>query len=225
MDIDKIVAEVLKRIEERTGSVNTEISDDTREKVLIISREGSQGHYLSEKMNTLQSDYIADYAEGDCLKDGYRLVIIEDLDDSGLSKIASGIFDEPYLKAVNKAILEGREIFLNRDSLEIFKYRDSAPAAFFSFYQEKLEILKRWGIKTLSADGIVENLKARTGRNSQSREVYGKNLMKRVVTDRDIRETLEEGQKTITVLPSTIITDIAKETALKKGIDIVVCKE
>ena len=61
--------------------------------------------------------------------------------------------------------------------------------------------------------------------DSLSREIYGKNLMKRVVTERDIREALEEGQKVVTVLPHTIITDIAKETAAKEGVDIVVCKE
>ena len=50
-------------------------------------------------------------------------------------------------------------------------------------------------------------------------------MMKRVVTERDIREALEEGQKVVTVLPHTIITDIAKETATKEGVGIVVCKE
>ena len=122
-------------------------------------------------------------------------------------------------------MLKGKDILLNKDSLEIFRNKDTAPFAFFKFYEKKLEILEAWGIQVLSLDEIMDYLEAGSDKDSPSREIYGRNLMKRVVTDRDIRETLEEGQKVVTVLPHTIITDIAKETAAKEGVDIVVCKE
>ena len=139
--------------------------------------------------------------------------------------MTSGIFDEAYLAVMHEAMLKGKDILLNKDSLEIFRSKDTASFAFFKFYEKKLEILESWGIQVLSSDGIMDYLKAGSGKDSLSREIYGKNLMKRVVTERDIREALEEGQKVVTVLPHTIITDIAKETAAKEGVDIVVCKE
>ena len=226
MDIEKIIAEVLRRLEtEIVSNAAGKRDDESKAKVLLISKERSRGHHLSEKINTLQAHYSIEYAEDTCLKDAHQIVIIADLDDSGLAKVTSGIFDEAYLAAMHEAMLKGKDILLNKDSLEIFRNKDTAPFAFFKFYEKKLEILEAWGIQVLSSDGIMDYLKAGSGKDSLSREIYGRNLMKRVVTDRDIRETLEEGQKVVTVLPHTIITDIAKETAAKEGVDIVVCKE
>ena len=211
MDIEKIIAEVLRRLEtEIVSNAAGKRDDESKAKVLLISRERSRGHHLSEKINTLQAHYSIEYAEDTCLKDAHQIVILADLDDSGLAKVTSGIFDEAYLAVMHEAMLKGK---------------DTAPFAFFKFYEKKLEILEAWGIQVLSSDGIMDYLKAGSGKDSLSREIYGKNLMKRVVTERDIREALEEGQKVVTVLPHTIITDIAKETAAKEGVDIVVCKE
>ena len=193
--------------------------------MLLISKERSRGHHLSEKINTLQAHYRIEYAEDTSLKDAHQIAIIADLDDSGLAKMTSGIFDEAYLAAIHEAILKGKDILLNKDSLEIFRSKDTAPFASFKFYEKKLEVLEAWGIQVLSLDEILDYLKAGSDKDCLGREIYGKNLMKRVVTDRDIREALEEGQKVVTVLPHTIITDIAKETAAKEGVDIVVCKE
>ena len=226
MDIEKIIAEVLRRLEtEIVSNAAGKRDDEGKAKVLLISKERSRGHHLSEKINTLQAHYRIEYAEDTSLKDAHQIAIIADLDDSGLAKMTSGIFDEAYLAAIHEAILKGKDILLNKDSLEIFRSKDTAPFAFFKFYEKKLEVLEAWGIQVLSLDEILDYLKAGSDKDCIGREIYGKNLMKRVVTDRDIREALEERQKVVTVLPHTIITDIAKETAAKEGVDIVVCKE
>ena len=135
MDIEKIIAEVLRRLEtEIVSNAAGKRDDESKAKVLLISKERSRGHHLSEKINTLQAHYSIEYAEDTRLKDAHQIVIIADLDDSGLAKVTSGIFDEAYLAAMHEAMLKGKDILLNKDSLEIFRNKDTAPFAFFKFY-------------------------------------------------------------------------------------------
>ena len=58
MDIEKIIAEVLRRLEtEIVSNAAGKRDDEGKAKVLLISKERSRGHHLSEKINTLQAHY------------------------------------------------------------------------------------------------------------------------------------------------------------------------
>lgn len=228
MDIDKIVAEVLKRIEERLSEEMQEEENINGERVLVISRLYHQGCHPLQNMESLKGDYIFDYAVNskyqNCIDD-YKLVVVTDLDNNSLSKLSSGIFDTPYLALIHKAILMGKEILLAKESLEFYEHRDTEPVTFFNFFQDKVKVLEGWGINVSSDEEILADLKARLNTSHFNKEVRGKDLRKRVVTESDIKETMNERQTSITVLPRTIITDIAKECAVKNGIDIFVYEE
>jgi hypothetical protein len=58
LDIEKIIAEVLRRLEtEIVSNAAGKRDDESKAKVLLISKERSRGHHLSEKINTLQAHY------------------------------------------------------------------------------------------------------------------------------------------------------------------------
>lgn len=222
MDMEKLVAEIVKRVEE--------ILRAQRSKVLVITRLNHQGCQVIKNRQTISEEYKTHYAidsQYEVNPKEYEEIIIYDLDNENLSKITLGIFDNSYLRLINKCLLLGKKITLVKDDIEIFKYKDTVQDKFSEFFKDKIDILLQWGMNLDTEEEILNRLSMGNSQEKlvrdhrEKKEQVKENLLtKKVVTERDVEDSFREGNKKIFIGEKTLVTDMAREYAQKKGISI-----
>lgn len=231
MDIEKIVAEVLKRVQERKA-------EDEKEKLLILTDHHGmlcQDLYdnLSEKYN-MECAFNNEYED---LKCESNTVILFNLDVKNMTKLADGIFDTPYLEIAGRSILEGKKVYAISEDIELFNFTDTAPKKYYSMLEKKLEFLKESGVEIIEADKlckcllnmdrkdnitakkITEEIEELQELKNNSSEVL--QLEKKALTERDLVGAREKGINQVSICNSCMITDIAEEYAERYKITIV----
>lgn len=111
MDIDALVNEICRKVQEKITTMEKQQDTDDRPKILILTNaHGTTCHQtlecreLGEYYRTecaLMKNYECDMAD-------YEAVIAYTLTNEALGKIANGIFDDGYTKLFGEAILSGR---------------------------------------------------------------------------------------------------------------------
>lgn len=222
MDIEKIIAEVLRRIEAKMSEVENKVETDlNRPAVLVISQLYHQGCKPLSRIDFLNRSYKIDYAidsKFTLLPKDYDIIVAVDLDDTNLSKLSMGIFDNPYLETVHKALLEGKEIIMASNSLEFMANKDKESSLFYRFFEEKLDILKKWGIRFKTEDEIINYLKAKINITHDKGQISGK---RQLVTEAVVREAMGKSENKIAISQKALVTDLARELAANNGITIV----
>lgn len=148
----------------------------------------------------------------------YQTVILFDLTCDALAKIATGVTDTEYTALASQAILMGKKVLVPKEEIELFRYRDTAPASYYKMMLEKLNFMAESGVAFCDFDKLESELIARkpvaacTGGQIE--------LDKRVVTESDIRAAWADGVVCVTVRQSAIITDLAGDYAKDCGISI-----
>ena len=228
MEINDLIAEIVRLVESKLDNEMQRDKIAKRDKILVINRFYHQDcnhprrHGWTWRIDDI---YEFDYAKNSGFRNNpadYDLVLVADVDDSVLSQIAAGIFDDAYLSLLHKSILFGKNIIISKDSIEFYQYSDTEPMAFNDYFQAKADLIKSWGIKIFSDKEISEFLKLKKIKSHSKNQVLGKDLRKRAVTKKDIIDALDENQASITILPNTIVTHIAKEFADENKIKIYV---
>lgn len=225
MEINDLIEEIVRRVEIKLENEMQRNKICKRDKILVINRFYHQDCNPLKYMQSFDGIYEFDYAKNSRFQnnpDNYDLVLVADVDNSVLSKIASGIFDDEYLSLLHKSILLGKNIIISKDSIEFYQYYDTEPTAFLNYFQTKADLIKSWGIKIFSDKEISEFLKLEKIKSHSKYQVHGKDLRKRVLTKKDIIDALDESQASITILPNTIVTHIAEEFANENKINIYV---
>lgn len=225
MEINDLIAEIVRLVESKLDNEMQRDKIAKRDKILVINRFYHQDCNPLKYMQSFDDIYEFDYAKNSGFRNNpadYDLVLVADVDDSVLSQIAVGIFDDAYLSLLHKSILFGKNIIISKDSIEFYQYSDTEPMAFNDYFQAKADLIKSWGIKIFSDKEISEFLKLKKIKSHSKNQVLGKDLRKRAVTKKDIIDALDENQASITILPNTIVTHIAKEFADENKIKIYV---
>lgn len=154
------------------------------------------------------------------------------LTTSALGKIAAGVADDCYTKAISQAILRGKPVYILRNQVQLFQYEKSAPAAYFNKLREHLTLLEHSGL-TVGEDGQLESLimGGNTGkvpvicpspRPPEKRDVENQwVLTKHLVIERDLSDAKNAGVKQITIAARAILTDLAKDFAQNHNITII----
>lgn len=183
---------------------------------------------LAEKFDLLCArtiDYNPDWSHIDG-------VIAFGLTVESLGKIASGIMDDCYTKAMCQAILRGKPVYILRSQIELFQYEKSAPDAYLKKLQEHLTLLEESGL-TAGEDGGLEAIimhgnpekvsKARPSpslpEHMDSGNQWG--LTKHLVIESDLAEASRAGVKQITIAARAILTDLARDFAQGHNITII----
>ena len=127
MEITKLIGEIVRRVE--LAIIKHETSKTPKRKVLIISKDLNQ--CCPELLNNKNLIESCDVNSVDCNTqqvnlEGYAKVLICDLDNDSLSKLTSGIFDNPYLKLIGSCIMQGKNIAIVEDDIEFLKYQADA---------------------------------------------------------------------------------------------------
>ena len=178
--------------------------------------------------------------------DEYDVVVVRNMTNSNLFKIANGCTDNKFLALAAEAILKGKRVIMVKECVEILKYAETAPKALYNNIYKNLQILLDSGVelveeenvKTALNDGIEvpaevpatkapeapapvaakEEAPAPAPKAESSDSVLV--LNKRVVTERDIKAAAAQHYTKIQLVDKPVITYLAKDTAFDLGIEL-----
>lgn len=238
--VDEIVRRVSKKLAE-AGTQCTAARDSAanggKPKLLILTQEhGTLCHRI------LESERLAErYATTCALTEGYQCdpaefdtVILFNLTNEVLAKIASGLCDTPYTRLASQALLLGKRIFVPKEEVELCRYASTAPAAYYAMLEGKLKILTASGVTVCPADELESAILNEPA--TDTAQVCGcaadsaakkappakeQKCSKKVITERDIYNLKEKNVTRVLIGEKTIVTDLAKDLAKTRGIEIV----
>lgn len=108
------------------------------------------------------------------------------------------------IKILRKAIFNGKKVVIPYEEVELFRYKNTAPKAFYSFFEDKLNILRQSGV-------IIGNPK-----DAQSLDIS-----KKIITQRDILPFTKKNIRQISLPERSIITELAREYIAENQIEII----
>ena len=236
MELDAMISEICRKVQERVAELEKEEasaepaavpSEDNRPALLILAEDhGMRCHPVLE---------CALLKEENCDVASYEGVIAFTLTNEALGKIANGIFDTDYTRRFGTALLLGKRIFIAEEEVELYRYKDTAPAGYYSRLEENLKFLQQNGVTIVPLDQLEavvlgENVPEETEAAPKKEESTGEKeqpvsgstlrLEKRIITERDVISAREGKAACILVGKKAILSDLAKEYAKKYGISI-----
>jgi len=223
--VELIASKVAAKIEEAEAQ---DITCGEQPKLLFLSQEFCDcGRKLFEspKINGLYQTQCAKQSDYNCDLDDIEAVILFDLTNEALAKIAMGICDCPFTKLACKAILSGKRIFVPNCAVELYECKDCAPKCYYDMMNEKLNFLKQSGLVFCDYD-VIEDIicgaaseKPCCSEPAQEGKEYV--ISKKVVTERDIIEANMAGCAIARVSLKAIVTELAKDAMKTRGISLV----
>ncbi|WP_324822194.1 hypothetical protein [Sinanaerobacter sp. ZZT-01] len=234
--VEEITARVKKILQEQE-SLNCEApvtECGTKKKLLILSPQGSeQCHEVWDSIKNQKEWNITYAAEEnyDCDIAAVDTVVLCNVSNERLVKIANGIGDTPLTALATRAILMGKKVIIPTEELELLCYSKSAPAAYYDHMLQYVALLKRSDVVLCDLKQLYsvicekETCEEESGIKSQQPYVQEKkeilHLGKKVVTERDIHEACTNQITEIRIGKKTIVTDLAKDYARERGIKVI----
>lgn len=157
--VDEIVSRVSAKIEQAEQARATSIVRDDKPRLLILTQQhGDICHRMLESARLLEYYHTecALLKEYDCDPAAYEAVIIFNLTNDALCKLACGMCDTPFTALAQKLILSGKKAFIPQEEIELFQYQQTAPAAYYAMMAEKLALLQASGVTVCPAAGLED---------------------------------------------------------------------
>lgn len=156
---------------------------------------------------------------------GCEAVVLHDLTNESLAKIASGICDTPYTKLVSQALLMGKPIYLLQDQIELYNYRETAARPYYKMFRAQLGLLEQSGVMICCPDKIEDILVSGAANHaavcpagSGEKEIA---LTAHLISERSVADAHKNGATRIVADSKAIITDLAWEYAKKHGLALI----
>lgn len=235
MELDAMISEICRRVQERVARLeqeeaNAHTAEADKPGLLILAQDhGARCHPVLEDAG-LKECYRVDcalLAEGGCDVASYEGVIAFTLTNEALGKIANGIFDTDYTRMFGTALLLGKRIFIAEEEIELYRYRDTAPAGYYGRMEENLRFLQNNGVTVVPGDSLVkavlgEECGQRAAAPVKEAPMPEKTvrLEKRILTERDVINARTDKATCILVGRKAILTDLAKDYARQYRIAI-----
>lgn len=179
--------------------------------------------------------------------DDYDSIVLYNMTNSNLFKIANGCTDNKFLALAAEAILKGKRVIMVKEEVEILKYAETAPKALYNNIYKNLQILLDSGVELTAAEDVKDAIceGADAPAEPVREEVTAVEaapapapapaaaapkaesddsvlvLTKRVITERDIREAAAKHYKKVQLPEKPVITYLAKDTAFELGIELI----
>ena len=175
--------------------------------------------------------------------DDFDSIVLYNMTNSNLFKIANGCTDNKFLALAAEAILKGKRVIMVKEEVEILKYEETAPKALYNNIYKNLQILLDSGVELVAAEDVKdaicegadapaeparEEVKAVEAASAPvaaapkaDSDDSGLVLTKRVITERDIREAAAKHYKKVQLPEKPVITYLAKDTAFELGIELI----
>lgn len=239
MDQQALIEEIVARVTAKLSAIDVSQDEtktiDDRPGLLILTQNHSDACHRFYESGPLGKRYRIGCAlleNYDIDLDAYDTVILFDLSNEALSKLASGIFDSPYTKLAGQAILTGKRIYIAAEQIELYHYEKTAPKTYYTMMQQKLAFLCEAGLMICRMSDL-ENciLGTRGGSAIDSAQPHSDPLAenhraeyrldKRVITERDVAHACTEKASYVYIPAKSIVTDLAKDYARSQGISLI----
>lgn len=150
MDHNAIVEEIIRRVAERISEAEgccTGCGD--KPGLLILTQDHGTACHATLDSEALKARYHTDCAlmhhyEVDV--DAYEAVVLFNLSCDAMAALASGACDTAYTRLASKAILSGKKVYVPTEEVELYQYKETAPAAYYNMMQQKLDLLVASGV-------------------------------------------------------------------------------
>lgn len=234
--IDAIAARVLERItagDNKEAEVQCAPSVKKPSYLILTADHGTTCHEVLED-ETLNAHLDIKCAA--LLENGYDIndfdgVIAFNLTNDSLAKIALGFLDTPYTNAFGKALLSGKKVYVLKEEVELYNYKDAAFNGYYKRFDEYLNFLKQNGVEIVENGNLKEailgvapsEVHAPTADIKEvacertAKEVI---VRKKVITERDMIGARNVDATIVAVDAKSIVTDVAKDYAARYGITI-----
>lgn len=248
MDHNAIVEEILRRVAEKIseaeGSCAPCADSGGKPGLLILTQDHGTVCHATLESEALKARYRTDCAlmhHYDVELDDYEAVVLFNLSCDAMAALASGACDSAYTRLASKAILSGKKVYVPTEEVELYQYRETAPAAYYNMMQQKLDLLVASGVvicaqasleqvilgsaspvpaaaAPVRAAAPAEPAPAPAAACCEERAVR---VNKRVLTEKDLIEANMSGVTEVHIGGKTIVTALAKDAAKDRGMTIV----
>lgn len=230
--VDAIASKVLAQVELTERAEKSFISSAAKancQKLLVLTQNhGICCHEILESKR-LAEKFAAECAlekNYNCDINDYDVLVVFNLNNEALSKISAGICDNAYVSLAVQAILAGKKIYIVREDVELFDYKNTAPTPYYNMMLQKIKLLEDSGVMFCSASSIVDTILGHAAKygNAPDCAIYEKEqtqLKKKVITEKDVTALHAKGITVLNVGVKSILTDLAKDYAHERGITIV----
>ncbi|MDY2960294.1 MAG: hypothetical protein SOR72_05815 [Hornefia sp.] len=219
MTIEQIVDQVYNQVKIMLETA----SDSSFPKALMMTRSKAESEATSNieaELSQVCTFINSSDLNNNCDLTDYEFIVIKNLDNDYLAKLSGGIFETPYLRLINKAIMLGKKVFLPQEGIEFLKYEKTAPVAFMQNFNGKLNELKRWKIIVKPEAELIGELRKQYAKIGKNYGNAANTLDKRVITSKDISSLWNLGCREMSISEKSIVTDVAMELIEKNKIKI-----
>lgn len=237
MNFDALVDEIVARVSAKIAQQESCVSDVGKPKLLILTEEhGSICHDMleSERLLSYYQTECALLKDYDCDMASYEAVILFGLTNEALARLAGGVCDTPFTRLAQKAILTGKKIFVLKEMVELYRYAETAPPAYYAVLEKQLALLQQAGVAICPLAELGDAILcgeatacepaaspapcAAAPCAAPGREVK---IEKRVITERDLSAVYDKDVSVIHIGKRAILTDLAKEYAQARKVSLV----
>ena len=256
MDHNAMVEEILRRVAEKLSAAEGCASGDEaapgaggKPGLLVLTQDHGAGCHAALESAALQARYAMDCAlthhyEVDL--DAYEAVVLFNLSCDAMAALATGACDTAYTRLASKAILSGKKVYVPTEEVELYRYKETAPAAYYSMMQQKLDLLVASGVVICAQAGLEQAilgggdtpapqpaaapaapaaapLGARSTLAPMEHQGAEKEVRinKRVLTEKDLIEANMDGVTRVHIGEKTIVTALAKDAAKDRGMTLI----
>ncbi|MGL6199179.1 MAG: hypothetical protein ACRC3H_09640 [Lachnospiraceae bacterium] len=233
MDFEKLVDQITKEVFRKIENSECMRREERQNPRLLVACCGQSDRSVSlmedeglrERFNLECIDFNNC---NNCDTASFEILVLCDLNYTDLSEIAQGIGSRGCTCLAVEAILSGKRIYVAKEGVSLFKYKDCAPEPYYNMMLDKLNMLADCGVKFLNGSQLsTEIIKDHKGDHIEPQplkkdfDVSGQLVLdNKVVTETDITLACVNRISSLIVGERTIITDLAREKAKSKGICI-----
>ena len=163
MDHNAIVEEIIRRVAQKISEAEEGCAGSAacggQPGLLVLTQDhGTNCHAVLES-EALKARYRTDCAlmhhyEVDL--DDYEAVVLFDLSCAAMAALANGACDSAYTRLASKAILSGKTVYVPTEEVELYQYKETAPAAYYNMMQKNLDLLVASGVVLCSQASLEQ---------------------------------------------------------------------
>ena len=248
MDHNAIVEEIVKRVAAKISEAEGCSSPCGDKPGLLILTQDNADVPAALDSAALKARYSTECAlarRDEVDLDAYEAVVLFGLSCGALAALAAGTCDTAYTRLASKAILSGKKVYVPTEEVELYQFKETAPAAYYNMMQQKLDLLVASGVvicaqasleqvilggetsapvaaaAPASADAVPVCTGAAPAPVAPCAAPKQLRIDKRVLTEKDLIEANMNGVTCLCVGEKTIITALAQDAAKDRGMTIV----
>ncbi|MBS4537850.1 hypothetical protein GOQ27_05215 [Clostridium sp. D2Q-11] len=219
MDTEKLIEYIMQEVMKRTEVSKKERIE--RDKVLAIS-------FSTEDISYINKDYFhidhLEEIEGNIDITSYKYIFLGSMTNKDIVNIAIGLPTDRVSSAVIDCIFQGKRIYVLREGVQYYKYKDTSNVPFYNMMKSYETKLKSFGIDFISKNDINNLIDGNQEDKPISKEVVKGieeyTLDEKIITEAVIKDIYQKGYKDVVINKNTKITPLAKDYIRANRINI-----